>query len=195
MCNSILLLSHQWISYMQFLARDEARLLQKKLDRQIADKPRPKLVLYCESGNRDYSKAANTITASIRKFSEVNLLFLFCITGDGWSEGNATDERWRRYRLWRAANGDERRLYDAPGHRFERGEGDSLSQVIEFALQLGWDALLAATPRRQLLFLSHDDRMEIYRGFERRQLAERLIALGYWRRATHQGRTRGSILT
>ena len=153
------------------------------------------MVLYYESGNRDYSKAANTITASIRKFSEVNLLFLFCITGDGWSEGNATDERWRRYRLWRAANGDERRLYDAPGHRFERGEGDSLSQVIEFALQLGWDALLAATPRRQLLFLSHDNRMEIYRGFERRWLAERLIALGYWRRATHQGRTRGSNLT
>ena len=66
---------------MQFLARDEARLLQKKLDSQIADKPRPKLVLYYESGNRDYSKAANTITASIGKFTEVTLLFLFCVTG------------------------------------------------------------------------------------------------------------------
>lgn len=31
---------------MQFLARDEARSLQRKLDRQIADKPRPKLILY-----------------------------------------------------------------------------------------------------------------------------------------------------
>jgi hypothetical protein len=64
------MLSHLWISNMQFLAQDEARLLQKKPDRQIADKPM-------------------------------------------------------------------RRLYDAPGHRFERGEADSVSQAIEFALQLG----------------------------------------------------------
>jgi hypothetical protein len=176
---------------MQFLARDEARLLQKKVDRQIAEKPRPRLVLYYESGNRDYSKAADTITVSIGKFTKVILLFLFCITGDGWSEGNSRDERWQRYRLWRAANGDQRRLYDAPGHQFERGEGDNLSKLVAFALQLGWDALVAATPARQLLFLSHDDRMEIYRGFERRWLAERLIALGYWRRATQLGRTRG----
>jgi len=179
---------------MQFLARDEAGFLQKKLDRQIADKPKPKLVLYYESGNRDYSKAANAITASIGDFTNVTLLYLFCVTGDGWSEGNASDERWRRYRLWRAANGDYRRLYEAPGHWFERGEAGDLSKVIAFALHLGWDALLAATPGRQLLFLSHDDRMEIYRGFDRRRLAERLIALGNWRRATREGGTRGDNL-
>ena len=151
---------------MQFLANDEARFLQKKLDRQIADKPKPKLVLYYESAKRDYCEAANLITASIGEFTEVTLLFLFCATGDGWSEGNARGERWRRYRLWRDAHGDQSRLYDAPGHRFERGEKDDLSKVIAFALHLGWDALLAATPGRKLLFLSHDDRMEIYRGFD-----------------------------
>src|SRR5262245_34704477 len=99
---------------MQFLARDEARFLQKKLDRQIADKPKPKLVLYYKSGKRDYSKEANAITTAIGDFSNATLLYLFCVTGDGWSEGNATDERWRRYRLWRAAHGDQRRFYDAP---------------------------------------------------------------------------------
>jgi hypothetical protein len=57
-----------------------------------------------------------------------------------------------------------------------------LSTVIEFALQLGWDALLVAKPKRQLLLLSHDDRMEIYRGFEGRALAEKLTRLGYWHR-------------
>jgi hypothetical protein len=57
-----------------------------------------------------------------------------------------------------------------------------LSQAIEFALQLGWDALVAAKRGRRLLFLSHDDRIEIYRGVERRLLAEKLIALGYWHR-------------
>ncbi len=87
-----------------------------------------------------------------------------------------------RYRRWRGANGDDRRLYDAPGHRFEAQEAAQLSRTIEFALQLGWDALIAAKPGRQLLFLSHDDRMEIHRGFEWRSLAEKLIKLGYWHR-------------
>jgi len=73
---------------MQFLTKDEARSVRKKLDRQIADKPRPRLVLHYRSGNHDYSKAANTITASIGEFTEVTLLYLFCVSGDGWSEGN-----------------------------------------------------------------------------------------------------------
>jgi hypothetical protein len=54
-------------------------------------------------------------------------------------------------------------------------------QVIASALELGWDALVAATPKRQLAFLSHDDRMEIYSGFQASALSEKLVALGYWR--------------
>ena len=166
---------------MHFLALDEAKRLEKRLRREIADQPGPK-VLYYDSGNRDYSIAATAITASIGKFTEATLLFSFCVTGDGWTEGNATNERWARYRQWRAANGENRRLYEAPAHQFQPHEAERLSEVIGFALQLGWDALVAAKPKRQLLLLSHDDRMEIYRGFERRLLAEKLIALGYWHR-------------
>jgi hypothetical protein len=167
---------------MHFIARDEAMLLVKQLRRQIAGKPKPKLILYYNSGRRDYADAAHAITGSIGEFTEATLHFMFCVSGDGWSEGNATDERWLRYRQWRAANGEHRRLYDAPGHRFEPHEARLLSNVIEFSLQLGWDALIVAKPGRQLLFLSHDDRIEIYRGFEWRRLAEKLIALGYWHR-------------
>ncbi len=35
---------------MQFLGRDEAKWHEEKLRRQIADRPRAKLVLYCASG-------------------------------------------------------------------------------------------------------------------------------------------------
>jgi hypothetical protein len=167
---------------MHFLAQDEANFLETKLRRQMVSQPTPKLVLYYESGERDYSDAANAITASIGDFTEANLHFAFCVSGDGWNEGTATNERWSRYRRWRGANGENRRLYDAPGHQFEPGEAEELSKVIEFALQLGWDALVAAEPGRQLLLLSHDDRIEIYRGFEWPSLAEKLIRLGYWRR-------------
>jgi hypothetical protein len=167
---------------MHFILRDEAKLREKQLRRQIADQPKPKLVLYYRSGRRDYSDAAHAIIASIGKFTEATLHFLFSVSGDGWNEGNAKNERWSRYRQWRGANNEHRRLYDAPGHHFEPHEAEQLSQAIEFALQLGWDGLVAAKPGRQLLLLSHDDRIEIYRGFEWRSLAEKLIALGYWHR-------------
>ena len=167
---------------MHFIAREEAKLLEKQLRRQIADKPKPKLVLHYNSGRRDYSDAARAITQSIGAFTEATLHFVFCVSGDGWSEGNATDERWSRYRQWRGASGEHRRLYDAPGHLFAHHEAELLSRAVEFALRLGWDALVAAKPGRQLLFLSHDDRIEIYRGFEWRRLTEKLIALGYWHR-------------
>jgi len=166
---------------MQFLARDEAKTLEKKLRRELAE--RPKLVLYYESGERDYAAAANAVAASVGNFSAATLVYQFCVSGDGWSEGGPPDARWERYKRWRAAQGEARRLYEVPGHRLARGEAELLSNAIAFALQLGWDALLAATPKRQLLLLSHDDRMEIYRGFDRRALADRLTSLGYWRRA------------
>jgi hypothetical protein len=165
---------------MIFLGRDEANLLEKKLRRQMADQPGPRLVLYYKSGPRDYSRAANAIAASTGKFTQVTLLFLWCLSG-GWSEETASGQ-WRRYRQWREANGEKRPLYDAPGHQFAPHEVEHLSNSLEYALQLGWDALVAAKPKRQLLLRSHDDRMEIYRGFERRLLAEELIALGYWYR-------------
>jgi hypothetical protein len=166
---------------MNFLNRDEAKLLEKKLRRQMADQPGPKLVLYYKSGRRDYSDAARAIAASTGKFTQITLLFLWCLSG-GWDEETAMSGPWSRYRRWREAAGETRPLYDAPGHQFEAHEVGYFLEAVEFALQLGWDALVAAKPRRQLLLLSHDDRMEIYRGFERRLLAENLIALGYWYR-------------
>jgi hypothetical protein len=167
---------------MQFLPRDEAKTLEKKLRHELA--AQPKLVLYYDSGERDYAAAANAIAASAGDFSTATLLYQFCVSGDGWSEGAPPDTRWDRCKRWRAAQGEARRLYKVPGHRFARGEAELLSNAIVFALELGWDALLAATPKRQLLLLSHDDRMEIYRGFDRRALADRLTSLGYWRRAS-----------
>jgi len=165
---------------MRFLERDETSSLEKKLRQQIADKPKPKTILYYDSGNRDYSRSANAIAGATGGFSEAALLFLFCATGDGWNEICAGNEQWRLYRQWRTAHGEDRRLYDAPGHLFAPHEVKQLSEAVDFSLQLGWDALLTAQPGRQLMLLSHDDRMEIYRGFDWRLLTEKLTALGFW---------------
>ena len=69
---------------MQFLDRDDAKLQEEKLRRQIADRPRPKLVLYYKSGHRDYADAANAIAAAAGAFTEATLHFQFCVSGDGW---------------------------------------------------------------------------------------------------------------
>jgi len=42
---------------LQFLARDQIGVMEKKPRRQIADKPKPKIVLYYNSSNCDYSQA------------------------------------------------------------------------------------------------------------------------------------------
>lgn len=168
---------------MKFFARDEANLLEKKLRREIAEYVDPKFALYYQSGGHDYSTAANAIALSTGMFSEAKVLFLFCASGDGWNDHSASDPRWSRYKSWRAANNEGRRLYEAPGHRFEPHEVEQFSKTIEFALELGWDAFIAAKPGRQLLFLSHDDRLEIYRGFGGGFLVRQLTGLGYWRRA------------
>ena len=168
---------------MKFLARDEGGLLEKRLRREIEECSGPKFVLYYESGVHDYSAAANAIALSIGAFSEATVLFSFCVSGDGWSECSVTDERWSRYRKWRASHDEDRRLYEAPGHQFEPNEVEHVSTAVEFALELGWDALVTAKPGRQLLFLSHDDRVEVYRGFKGGFLVRQLTGLGYWRRA------------
>jgi len=100
---------------MNFLARDEANALEKKLRRQIVDQPRPKLVLYNQGGaSGDYSRTAHAIIASIGEFTEATLLSLFCVGGDVWNEGAAMNERWNRYKRWRRATGEMRRHHDAP---------------------------------------------------------------------------------
>jgi hypothetical protein len=166
---------------MRFLTRDEARSLEKELRRQMAVQSKPKLVLYYQSGRRDYASAAQAITAATGAFTKATVLYQFAITGDGWDEMMRDHEGWRAYRKWRKGAGETSRLYDTPGHQFDAGEVELLADLIAFALLLGWDALIAASPKRQLAFLSHDDRMEAYHGFDRRRLAKKLVGQGYWR--------------
>jgi hypothetical protein len=168
---------------MRFLIRDDASLLERKLRREIAEHGDPKFVLYYESRDQDYAAAAHVIARSAGGFSEATLLFQWCLSGDGGDERAPNDERWTPYRRWRASHGESRRLSDAPGHRFEAGEVEHLSNLISFALALGWDALLSAKPGRQLLLLSHDDRLQIYRGFGGRTLLRQLTKTGDWCRA------------
>jgi len=174
---------------MRWLLRDEADLLAKKLDREIAEYATPKAVLYEDSASaRDYAVAARAIAGCAGRFSEATVLFRWALQGDGWDELTAPYEAWSRYKNWRASNGEHRHLSEAPAHLFAGDEMALFAEAIEFALSLGWDAMVAARPKRQLILLSHDYRIGIYYGFGGGALTRQLIGLG-WRMADARRRT------
>jgi hypothetical protein len=78
-----------------------------------------------------------------------------------------------RYRRWRKAHGEERLLYYAPSHIFEAGERDLFAEVIEMAIEIGWDALVVA-----VIQLSHDDWIALYARGQPSALIRRLQAFG-----------------
>jgi hypothetical protein len=165
---------------MRFLSRDEAAGIVGQYQREIDLISRPKITVYYESGPRDYRPAAEMIVWALGQFDQAVLIFLSSPWGDGWGETEIANPRWQRYRQWRQGLGETRRLNDSPGHVAEKGEAAQIQAAIEFALTLGWDAIVAAEPRCTRLFLSHDDRLEIYRCSKWRGLEKRLARLGYW---------------
>lgn len=140
----------------------------------------PKAIIYYDSGPRDRRVAANLIVWSLGLVDRATVLCLSSPFGDDWKAGEISNPRWQRYRRWRQGSGESRCLYDAPGLVTGKGEDSEIGKVIEFALILGRGALVAAEPGRNRLFLSHDDRLEIYRCAKWRGLRRRLTELGYW---------------
>jgi hypothetical protein len=165
---------------MRFLSRDETAVIERKYRREIDPMSRPKTIIYYDSGPRDHHPAASLIAWGLGDFDQAAVLFLSCPFGDGWDETQISNPRWQRYRQWRQGLGEPRRLYDVPGHIAAKDGATELAKVIEFALILGWDAIVGAEPGRNRLLLSHDDRLEIYRCAKWRGLQKRLVQLGYW---------------
>jgi hypothetical protein len=83
-----------------------------------------------------------------------------------------------RYRRWRRAHDEDQSLYDAPGHMFEEGESELLAEVIEMAMEIGWNALVLAKPVRPVIQISHDDWIALHARGRPSALIRRLDALG-----------------
>ncbi len=107
-----------------------------------------------------------------------------------WSDRSQEDEPrpdWKRFRDWRRHQGEWRGLHDAPGHLFEGHERAALAKLIEWVLYMGWDAIVAATPGKDAVLLSHDDHIRICSRGTPDRLLLRLERLGLrvtrWRSA------------
>jgi hypothetical protein len=158
---------------MNFLDHTEAEQLAPRLLRDKSD-GEPRMFLFYQGGR--HADAGRAIAAAPGRFTEAMLLFRFAVHGDGW--GSPRPE-WRRFGAWRTAMGESRRLADAPGHVFAAHETEHFATALAFAMELGWDAVVAVKPKRQLLWLSHDDFIEVHRGFGGGALRRALISLGF----------------
>src|SRR5262249_45253628 len=97
--------------------------------------------------------------------------------GDRSREDNAPDD-WQRYARWRQSAGEQRRLFEAPGHLVEPDEQPKLVEIIEFAIYTGWDAIVFARPLRCVIALSHDDVIKIQSRHNLSALGAKLRRLG-----------------
>jgi hypothetical protein len=167
---------------MIFLARDEVEKRRENLQRKLLSNPRP--VFYFQSNPaNDFAGAARAFVASFGGFREATLMCVSFPLGDGWHETQLADSRWARFRRWRESHGEARRLFDVPGQQFDADETEPLAEAVAFALLLGWEAWLDGNLGRKLITFSHDDRVEVHRGVEKRELSETLLKLGFWQLA------------
>lgn len=107
-----------------------------------------------------------------------------------WGDLSQEDEPrsdWKLFRDWRRRQGEWRNLYDAPGHLFDGHERGALAKLTEWALYMGWDTVIAATPGKGAVLLSHDDYIRICSRGTPDALLRRLERLGIsatrWRSA------------
>lgn len=99
------------------------------------------------------------------------------VWGDRSLEEHAPAD-WIAYARWRHQQGETRPLREAPGHLLEANERSELARLLELAIYMGWDALVAARPAKVLVELSHHDRITIHARSRQKALIARLERLG-----------------
>jgi hypothetical protein len=161
---------------MKFLTHDEAQSEASRLIKHRANSKGDYLPLYYSSGGTDYVAAAEEIVDALCDFKECLFWCTDLPWGDFWGDNDA---RWSKFYRWRRRLGEVRRLHASPGHLFGANERHLLVETIRVAFYLGWDAQILACPGRRKILMSHDDRVEIHRVPNKRQLVKELQILGF----------------
>jgi hypothetical protein len=132
---------------------------------------------FYQSRMKEAGSVSSCLVEYIRDFSWAILWAYGLPFGDRSREEDPPPD-WRRYSEWRRSAGENRMLYDAPGHLFEPHEKLKLGQAIEFAIYMGWDAVLLARPLRCLITLSHDDLISVQSRHNVTALSDQLYPVG-----------------
>src|SRR5262245_24697976 len=149
---------------MRFLTTSECEklLLKVGLDRRdlVADERvhsmKSAADFFYKSRMKDARPVADHLVDYLGDFSWT-MLWVYGLPWGDRSRGEHVPDDWQRYARWRQSAGEDRMLYEAPGHLFEPNEKSTLVEVIEFAIYTGWDAFVFPRPLRCVIALSHDD--------------------------------------
>jgi hypothetical protein len=123
------------------------------------------------------------ITAALAGHFARSQDILFWPHGFVFGDGSIPPGRpgWQEYVAWRRTTGEDRPVYDAPGHLFQGNEQEGLRSAMRAAILLGWDTLVAARADRCALHLLHDY-ITVYARSAPSDLLRTLDALGLQRR-------------
>lgn len=170
---------------MKFLDIDECeeRLTPTGLDGRamrrgvLANRMKHAAVFAYKSRMENAGAVSARLVAELGEFKSALLWAYAFPWGDRSLEEDAPED-WRHYYAWRRSQGETRGLNAAPGHLFETGEQTKLTQVIEFSIYTGWDAVLTAWPLRRAMMLSHDDLIIVQARHSLTKIADDLQRLG-----------------
>ena len=137
-----------------------------------------------KAGNFHYVSRLTTAAEVSQALADAQGDFTECMVWPSalvWGDRSLEDPAppdWAAYAQWRQKHGERRSLYEAPGHLFEAHERPELARLLEMAIYMGWDALVASRPFKASLELSHDDRVTIHARTRQAALVAKLEQLG-----------------
>lgn len=65
-------------------------------------------------------------------------------------------ENWHLFNILRAASGEHRHVFDAPGHLFTADEQDDLVSYLQIVIFSGWGGHMVGCETKRHMFISHD---------------------------------------
>ena len=93
-----------------------------------------------------------------------------------------SSENWHLYYKLRQTYGDQRLLYETPGHLFLEHEAEDLASFLQIAMLNGWGGYVLTQANYVNAFFNHDEYIDFFAGHDQ-DLAEVCKALGTSQRA------------
>ena len=158
----------RWVEAVRFLTGEQCQALTKGLGIDCrgpvsAHRAAKRLKVFDASYTSRIANGPEVAEALIGHIGEYETCLVWACRLP-WGDLSPEDEPpadWKRFRDWRRRRAEWRNLHDAPGHLFGSDERAELAELIEWALYMGWDALIAAAPGEGAVLLSHDDCIRI----------------------------------
>jgi hypothetical protein len=178
---------------MEFLTYDQCREFAKRVGVPMRQndvhlpyvEKKHAAVFYEDSLNPVARRCGEIIAEFYPKYTSLLMWITGSPGGDGW-EGEEyaymrARKSWQRFVELRKSLGEERRLYETPGHLLTPDERHCIPDFAEPAILHGWDTLFLARPNVTAIYTSHNDDITVQSDKNISSLSAALTGLGLTR--------------